>query len=153
MPFCSLSSNPISSPLLRQQTARRLLLRLLRWLRLLRLLRLLLPGCPFAHLREDFEQELLENLDRRLNVLVGRIPSARLPHEMRQVEQQHDRSRRNRFRRNPLRGALIHKFHDAGDFDGVCDVWNRGRKTAAIGDSNGYDDRASAWSRAQKVLV
>ena len=52
------------------------------------------------------------------------------------------------WRRNNL-AALA----DAGDFDGVCDVWNRGRKTAAIGDSNGYDDRASAWSRAQKVLV
>jgi putative chitinase len=41
---------------------------------------------------------------------------------------------------------------DAGDFDGVCDIINKGRKTPAIGDANGYDDRASAWSRAQKVL-
>ena len=44
------------------------------------------------------------------------------------------------------------KFADAGDFDGVCDLWNKGHKTTTIGDANGYDDRASAWSRAQKVL-
>lgn len=48
--------------------------------------------------------------------------------------------------------AKLWKWADAGDFDAVCDVWNRGRKTASIGDALGYDDRASAWSRAQKVL-
>jgi len=51
------------------------------------------------------------------------------------------------WRRNNLSA-----FADAGDFDGVCDVWNKGHKTSAAGDANGYDDRASAWSRAQKVL-
>lgn len=49
--------------------------------------------------------------------------------------------------------ANLNTVADAGDFDGVCDIINKGRKTAAIGDANGYDDRASAWSRAQKVLT
>lgn len=48
--------------------------------------------------------------------------------------------------------AKLNAVADAGDFDGVCDIINRGRKTAAIGDAIGYDDRASAWSRAQRVL-
>lgn len=48
--------------------------------------------------------------------------------------------------------AKLNTVADAGDFDGVCDIINRGHKTAVIGDANGYDDRASAWSRAQKVL-
>jgi putative chitinase len=30
---------------------------------------------------------------------------------------------------------------DAGDFDGYCDLVNRGRKTAADGDANGYAGR------------
>jgi putative chitinase len=38
---------------------------------------------------------------------------------------------------------------DAGDFDGVCDVINRGRKTAAIGDSNGYAQRLQLWNAAR----
>ncbi len=46
----------------------------------------------------------------------------------------------------------LETWADAGDFDGVCDVWNRGHKTSKIGDANGYSVRASAWSRAQKVL-
>jgi putative chitinase len=36
-------------------------------------------------------------------------------------------------------------YADAGDFDGYCDVINRGRKTAAIGDSNGWEDRRRLW--------
>lgn len=32
-------------------------------------------------------------------------------------------------------------YADAGDFDGYCDLVNRGRKTEAEGDSNGWDDR------------
>lgn len=48
--------------------------------------------------------------------------------------------------------AKLNAGAEAGDFDGVCDIINKGHKTAAIGDANGYDDRASAWGRAQKVL-
>lgn len=46
----------------------------------------------------------------------------------------------------------LNNLADAGDFDGVCDLVNRGRKTPAVGDANGYDDRASFYSRAQRVL-
>lgn len=35
----------------------------------------------------------------------------------------------------------LNRWADAGDFDGCCDSINRGHKTAAIGDSNGYADR------------
>lgn len=49
--------------------------------------------------------------------------------------------------------AKLNKWADVGDFDGVCDVWNRGHKTKRIGDALGYDDRASAWGRAQRVLL
>lgn len=34
---------------------------------------------------------------------------------------------------------------DAGDFDGYCDTINKGRKTAPIGDSNGFPDRARLY--------
>lgn len=47
----------------------------------------------------------------------------------------------------------INKPADAGDFDGVCDLINRGRKTAAIGDSNGYADRLALWEAAKKALT
>ena len=46
----------------------------------------------------------------------------------------------------------LNNFADAGDFDGVCDLVNRGHKTPAVGDANGYDDRASFYSRARRVL-
>lgn len=48
--------------------------------------------------------------------------------------------------------ARLNPTADSGDFDGVCDIINRGRKTVKPGDANGYDDRAAAWSRAQKAL-
>lgn len=41
---------------------------------------------------------------------------------------------------------------DAGDFDGVCDMVNRGHKTAAIGDSNGYATRLALWQAGKKAL-
>jgi putative chitinase len=41
---------------------------------------------------------------------------------------------------------------DADDFDGVCDLVNRGRKTVAIGDSNGYADRLALWKAARAAL-
>lgn len=42
---------------------------------------------------------------------------------------------------------------DIGDFDGVSDLINRGRKTAAVGDSNGYADRLAGWKLCLSVLV
>lgn len=42
----------------------------------------------------------------------------------------------------------INELADKGDFDGVCDAVNLGRKTIALGDSNGYADRVSYWKRA-----
>ena len=44
------------------------------------------------------------------------------------------------------------KFADIGDIDGVSDVINIGRKTARIGDSNGYADRLAIYERAKLVL-
>ncbi|WP_218510353.1 glycoside hydrolase family 19 protein [Variovorax sp. dw_308] len=41
---------------------------------------------------------------------------------------------------------------DTGDFDGVCDLINRGRKTAAVGDSNGYAERFAFWKAAKAAL-
>jgi putative chitinase len=41
---------------------------------------------------------------------------------------------------------------DANDFDGVCDRINIGRKTLAVGDSNGYDSREEYLQRAVKAL-
>jgi putative chitinase len=48
--------------------------------------------------------------------------------------------------------AKLNPVADSGDFDAVCDIINRGRKTPSIGDSIGYDDRLKAWNRAKKVL-
>lgn len=47
----------------------------------------------------------------------------------------------------------LNKWADAGDFDGVSDVINRGRKTAKEGDANGYEDRLAYYERAQSVLA
>lgn len=41
---------------------------------------------------------------------------------------------------------------DKDDFDGVCDLVNRGRKTERIGDSNGWDDRVDRWRACRAVL-
>lgn len=46
----------------------------------------------------------------------------------------------------------LNKWADAGDFDGVSDVINRGRKTSANGDSNGWADRLKFYNRALEVL-
>jgi putative chitinase len=45
------------------------------------------------------------------------------------------------------------RYADSGDFDGVSDVINRGRKTAAEGDSIGYQDRLALYRRATEVLA
>lgn len=47
----------------------------------------------------------------------------------------------------------LNKWADAGDFDGASDVINRGRKTQAEGDANGYKDRLAAYDRAKEVLA
>ena len=44
------------------------------------------------------------------------------------------------------------RFADADDFDGYCDTINRGRKTAAMGDSNGWADRLSLYTKAMNTL-
>lgn len=46
----------------------------------------------------------------------------------------------------------LDKWADAGDIDGVSDMINRGHKTAAIGDSNGWADRLAFYQRAMRVL-
>lgn len=46
----------------------------------------------------------------------------------------------------------LNRWADADDFDGASDVINRGRKTAKIGDANGYADRLAFYERAKEVL-
>ena len=46
----------------------------------------------------------------------------------------------------------INRFADVGDFDGVCDAINIGRKTTAIGDANGYAESCALWEQAKRVL-
>lgn len=43
-------------------------------------------------------------------------------------------------------------FADTGDFDGVCDVVNRGRKTEKVGDAIGWSDRLAQYNTALEVL-
>lgn len=47
----------------------------------------------------------------------------------------------------------LNKWADAGDCDGVSDVINKGRKTAPIGDANGYQERLAFYQRAKTVLA
>lgn len=47
----------------------------------------------------------------------------------------------------------LNKWADAGDFDGVSDIINRGHKTRADGDANGYADRKRLWIRAREALL
>lgn len=42
---------------------------------------------------------------------------------------------------------------DAGDFDGICDVINRGHKTRALGDANGFSDRLKFFETAKRILA
>lgn len=46
----------------------------------------------------------------------------------------------------------LNAYADKGDFDGVCDVVNRGRKTAAEGDSIGWADRKIHHGNALQAL-
>ena len=49
--------------------------------------------------------------------------------------------------------AGCNKYADASDFDGVSDVINRGRKTAPVGDANGYPARVALYKKALEVLA
>ena len=46
----------------------------------------------------------------------------------------------------------LDRWADMGDFDGVCDVINRGLKTATVGDANGYIERLALW-KSGRVAV
>jgi putative chitinase len=46
----------------------------------------------------------------------------------------------------------ISKYANAGDFDGVCDMVNRGKKTEAVGDAIGYPQRLAVYQTALNVL-
>lgn len=46
----------------------------------------------------------------------------------------------------------INRFADIPDFDGCCDMVNRGHKTRAVGDANDYQKRLTAYNLAKKVL-
>lgn len=47
----------------------------------------------------------------------------------------------------------INRYADQGDFDGVCDKVNLGRKTKAEGDALGYADRREFYDTALQVLA
>jgi len=47
----------------------------------------------------------------------------------------------------------INRYADSGDFDGVCDLINRGRKTPRYGDSNGFVNRDKLWKAARPALL
>ena len=46
----------------------------------------------------------------------------------------------------------LNGWADKDDFDGVCDLINRGKKTAAEGDTNGWSDRVRLLAAARKAL-
>lgn len=46
----------------------------------------------------------------------------------------------------------LSEYADAGDFDGVCDIINIGRKTTAVGDSMDYAKRLAIYKNAKQVL-
>lgn len=46
----------------------------------------------------------------------------------------------------------LNAWADRGDFDGVCDLINRGRKTQIVGDSNGWADRLALHKAARAAL-
>lgn len=48
--------------------------------------------------------------------------------------------------------AKCNALIDAGNFDGVCDVINRGRVTPAFGDTNGFAQRLAFFNEALMIL-
>lgn len=47
----------------------------------------------------------------------------------------------------------LNAIADQEDFDGYCDVINRGHKTKAEGDSNGFAERFALLGKAQEVIT
>lgn len=47
----------------------------------------------------------------------------------------------------------LNAYADAGDFDAVCDLVNKGRRTAAVGDALGYAERLAFYKKALEVLA
>lgn len=47
----------------------------------------------------------------------------------------------------------LNALADAGNFDGLSDVYNRGRITAAIGDSIGWSDRLALFNKGEGVFT
>lgn len=47
----------------------------------------------------------------------------------------------------------LNAWADKGDFDGYCDLINRGRKTQAEGDTNGWVERVRLWAAAKSALA
>ena len=45
----------------------------------------------------------------------------------------------------------LNRWVDSGDFDGLSDSINIGRKTSTIGDSHGYQDRLNQYNRAMVI--
>ena len=46
----------------------------------------------------------------------------------------------------------LNAWADQGDFDGVCDVINRGRKTSVIGDASDYIERLALWKSGRSAV-
>ena len=46
----------------------------------------------------------------------------------------------------------LNGWADKGDFDGVCDLINRGRKTPVVGDSNGWTERVRLYAAGKLAL-
>lgn len=46
----------------------------------------------------------------------------------------------------------LNTWADAGSFDNVCDIINRGKATPAVGDSNGWADRLALYNGARAAL-
>lgn len=47
----------------------------------------------------------------------------------------------------------VNRWADARDFDGVCDVVNRGKKTPVIGDAIGWRERKALYDAIGRVIV
>lgn len=46
----------------------------------------------------------------------------------------------------------LNVWADAGSFDNVCDIINRGKATPAVGDSNGWKERSTLYAAARVAL-
>lgn len=46
----------------------------------------------------------------------------------------------------------LNELADAGEFDAISDIINRGHRTRKIGDANGYADRLALYEHAKQLL-